>query len=277
MRERNALDDYLKEIGKTPLLKKEEELELARQIEQGDETAREKLIQANLRLVVSIAKGFYRSTSLDFFDLIQEGNMGLIKAVKKFDYRKNFRFSTYAFYSIYRAISIAVVKQGSTIRLPQEVTSVKRRMQNAQEEHLSRYNRYPTDEELVERFNLTPLQIKRSRLGSTSLTLSLDKRMGKKEDVSWADLIADPDAICGEREWRIQVRKESLIGAIEECLNDREKETLTHKYGLNGQAKLTFDKIGNKFGLSRERIRQIEKKALGKLEEYFQEHPVPRN
>jgi len=275
MKKRDSLRDYLKEIGKIPLLTKEEELKLAKQIEQGDETAREKFIQANLRLVVSVAKGFWQSSSLDFFDLIQEGNIGLMIVVKRFDYRRKYKFSTYAFYWIFQAISRAVGNHSFIIRLPQEIIRLKKRIREVEEDYLSLHNRNPNDEELIEILGITANQIRRARFASTNNPLSLDKNI--KEDALFLESIGDPKVVSGDEIWHFEANKKNLTKAMKDRLESEEEEILTLRYGLDGKGGRILKHVGDQFSVSREKIRQREKEAIEKLRKHFDKHPILRN
>jgi|AntAceMinimDraft_18_1070375.scaffolds.fasta_scaffold16171_3 RNA polymerase primary sigma factor len=270
MKRRDSLDDYLKEISRTPLLKRKKEVALFNQIAEGDQKAKDEMIQANLRLVVSVAKEFRSSVFLSFFDIIQEGNIGLIIAVEKFDHTRGFKFSTYAYYWIYSTISRAIRENISTIRVPAGTIALKRKIRRAEEEYLDKHNVIPQDEELAEILNVKIEAVQRARLSSTHATLELDRK-SRREEPSLLDFISDPKALFPieeyERERKMVIRKRILLELIENCLDKREKEIIFLRFGLNGYEKQTLRQIGVKFGVSREWIRQIEKKSLEKLKE----------
>jgi len=270
MKRRDSLDDYLKEISRTPLLKRKKEVALFNQIAEGDQKAKDEMIQANLRLVVSVAKEFRSSVFLSFFDIIQEGNIGLIIAVEKFDHTRGFKFSTYAYYWIYSTISRAIRENISTIRVPAGTIALKRKIRRAEKEYLDKHNVIPQDEELAEILNVKIEAVQRARLSSTHATLELDRK-SRREEPSLLDFISDPKALFPieeyERERKMVIRKRILLELIENCLDKREKEIIFLRFGLNGYEKQTLRQIGVKFGVSREWIRQIEKKSLEKLKE----------
>ena len=262
-----AIDDpvkmYLKDIGKVPLLSAEEEIELAKRIVEGDEFAKNRLCQANLRLVVSIAKKWAASNSLSFLDLIQEGNMGLLKAVEKFDYKKGFRFSTYATWWIKQAITRAIADQSRTIRLPVHMVETINRYARVVRMLTQKLTRDPTIEEVAEEMGISvnkAIEIKRSALDP----ISLESPAGEEEDSKMIDFIEDESAKSPMEVASQNLLREQLLAVID-TLTPREQQVIRERYGLmDGKAK-TLEEVGKEFSVTRERIRQIEAKALRKL------------
>ena len=251
---------YLKEIGKVPLLSSDEEIELAKRMEDGDELARARLAEANLRLVVSIAKK-YLGRGLLFLDLIQEGNLGLIKAVEKFDYRKGYKFSTYATWWIRQAITRAIADQARTIRIPVHMVETINRVTRVSRQMMQELGREPSVEEIAEEMNLSEEKV-REILKVAQEPVSLESPVG--EDSHLGDFIQDENITTPADAAALLLLKEQLDEAMS-ALTDREKEVLRMRFGLNEAQPLTLEQVGKHFNVTRERIRQIEAKALRKL------------
>lgn len=253
---------YLKEIGKVPLLSSDEEIELAKKMEVGDELARARLAEANLRLVVSIAKK-YLGRGLLFLDLIQEGNLGLIKAVEKFDYRKGYKFSTYATWWIRQAITRAIADQARTIRIPVHMVETINKVTRVSRQMMQELGREPSVEEIAEEMNLSPEKV-REILKVAQEPVSLESPVGEEEDSHLGDFIQDDNITTPADAATLLLLKEQLDEAMS-ALTDREKEVLKMRFGLNEAQPLTLEQVGKHFNVTRERIRQIEAKALRKL------------
>lgn len=253
---------YLKEIGRVDLLTAEEEVELATRIEQGDEEAKRRLAEANLRLVVSIAKR-YVGRGMLFLDLIQEGNMGLIKAVEKFDYRKGFKFSTYATWWIRQAITRAIADQARTIRIPVHMVETINKLIRVQRQLLQDLGREPTPEEIGEEMELSPDKV-RDILKIAQEPVSLETPIGEEDDSHLGDFIEDQEAISPSDHAAYEMLKEQLEDVLD-TLTDREENVLRLRFGLDDGRTRTLEEVGKVFGVTRERIRQIEAKALRKL------------
>jgi RNA polymerase primary sigma factor len=253
---------YLKEIGRVDLLSAEEEINLATRIEQGDEEAKRRLAEANLRLVVSIAKR-YVGRGMLFLDLIQEGNMGLIKAVEKFDYRKGFKFSTYATWWIRQAITRAIADQARTIRIPVHMVETINKLIRVQRQLLQDLGREPTPEEIAEDMDLTPEKV-REILKIAQEPVSLETPIGEEDDSHLGDFIEDQDATSPSEHAAYELLKEQLEDVLD-TLTDREENVLRLRFGLDDGRTRTLEEVGKVFGVTRERIRQIEAKALRKL------------
>jgi RNA polymerase primary sigma factor len=253
---------YLKEIGRVDLLSGEEEIELAKRIEQGDEEAKRRLAEANLRLVVSIAKR-YVGRGMLFLDLIQEGNMGLIKAVEKFDYRKGYKFSTYATWWIRQAITRAIADQARTIRIPVHMVETINKLIRVQRQLLQDLGREPTPEEIAEDMDLTPDKV-REILKIAQEPVSLETPIGEEDDSHLGDFIEDQDATSPSEHAAYELLKEQLEDVLD-TLTDREENVLRLRFGLDDGRTRTLEEVGKVFGVTRERIRQIEAKALRKL------------
>ncbi len=253
---------YLKEIGRVDLLSAEEEISLANRIEQGDEEAKRRLAEANLRLVVSIAKR-YVGRGMLFLDLIQEGNMGLIKAVEKFDYRKGFKFSTYATWWIRQAITRAIADQARTIRIPVHMVETINKLIRVQRQLLQDLGREPTPEEIGEDMDLTPDKV-REILKIAQEPVSLETPIGEEDDSHLGDFIEDQDATSPSEHAAYELLKEQLEDVLD-TLTDREENVLRLRFGLDDGRTRTLEEVGKVFGVTRERIRQIEAKALRKL------------
>jgi len=261
-----AIDDpvrmYLKEIGKIPLLTPEEEIELAKRIEQGDEEAKKRLAEANLRLVVSIAKR-YVGRGMLFLDLIQEGNLGLLKAVEKFDYRKGYKFSTYATWWIRQAITRAIADQARTIRIPVHMVETINKLVRVSRQLLQEKGREPTPEEIAKEMNM-PVEKVREILKIAQEPVSLETPIGEEEDSHLGDFIPDDDALAPSEAAAYSMLKEQLLEVLD-SLNEREKKVLKLRFGLEDGRARTLEEVGKEFNVTRERIRQIEAKALRKL------------
>ena len=261
-----AIDDpvrmYLKEIGKVPLLSSEEEIELAKKIEEGSQYAKKKLAEANLRLVVSIAKR-YVGRGMLFLDLIQEGNLGLIKAVEKFDYRKGYKFSTYATWWIRQAITRAIADQARTIRIPVHMVETINKLIRVQRQLLQELGRDPFPEEISKVMDL-PVEKVREIQKIAQEPVSLETPIGEEEDSHLGDFIPDDDAPAPAEAAAFTMLKEQLINVLD-TLTPREEKVLRLRCGLDEGRARTLDEVGKEFNVTRERIRQIEAKALRKL------------
>ncbi|WML45337.1 RNA polymerase sigma factor RpoD [Neobacillus sp. PS3-40] len=253
---------YLKEIGRVDLLSAEEEINLAKRIEDGDEEAKRRLAEANLRLVVSIAKR-YVGRGMLFLDLIQEGNMGLIKAVEKFDYNKGYKFSTYATWWIRQAITRAIADQARTIRIPVHMVETINKLIRVQRQLLQDLGREPTPEEIGEDMDLTPEKV-REILKIAQEPVSLETPIGEEDDSHLGDFIEDQDATSPSEHAAYELLKEQLEDVLD-TLTDREENVLRLRFGLDDGRTRTLEEVGKVFGVTRERIRQIEAKALRKL------------
>ena len=261
-----SIDDpvrmYLKEIGRVPLLTAQQEVELAKRMEAGDEQAQKDLAEANLRLVVSIAKR-YVGRGMLFLDLIQEGNLGLIKAVEKFDYNKGYKFSTYATWWIRQAITRAIADQARTIRIPVHMVETINKLIRVQRQLLQKHGREPTPEEIAEEMEVTGERV-REIMKIAQEPVSLETPIGEEEDSHLGDFIEDHDAPAPADAASFMLLKEQLAEVLG-TLTDREKRVLKLRFGLEDGKARTLEEVGKSFNVTRERIRQIEAKALRKL------------
>ena len=253
---------YLKEIGKVPLLSAEEEIELASRIEQGDQEAKKKLAEANLRLVVSIAKR-YVGRGMLFLDLIQEGNLGLLKAVEKFDYRKGFKFSTYATWWIRQAITRAIADQARTIRIPVHMVETINKLIRVERQLLQELGREPTPDEIAKEMEMDVDKV-REIMKIAQEPVSLETPIGEEEDSHLGDFIPDDDAPAPAEAAAYTMLKEQLMDVLD-TLTPREEKVLRLRFGLDDGRARTLEEVGKEFKVTRERIRQIEAKALRKL------------
>ena len=253
---------YLKEIGKVPLLSADEEIDLAKRMEEGDEDAKKRLAEANLRLVVSIAKR-YVGRGMLFLDLIQEGNLGLIKAVEKFDYRKGYKFSTYATWWIRQAITRAIADQARTIRIPVHMVETINKLIRVSRQLLQELGREPTPEEIAEEMKL-PVERVREILKISQEPVSLETPIGEEEDSHLGDFIQDDNVPVPADAAAFTLLKEQLVEVLS-TLTDREQKVLRLRFGLDDGRARTLEEVGKEFNVTRERIRQIEAKALRKL------------
>ena len=253
---------YLKEIGKVPLLSAEEEIELAKRMENGDEAAKKRLAEANLRLVVSIAKR-YVGRGMLFLDLIQEGNLGLIKAVEKFDYRKGYKFSTYATWWIRQAITRAIADQARTIRIPVHMVETINKLIRVSRQLLQELGREPTPEEIAEEMDMSVERV-REILKISQEPVSLETPIGEEEDSHLGDFIQDDNVPVPADAAAFTLLKEQLVEVLS-TLTDREQKVLRLRFGLDDGRARTLEEVGKEFNVTRERIRQIEAKALRKL------------
>ncbi len=253
---------YLKEIGKVPLLSAEEEIELARRMEEGDEDAKKRLAEANLRLVVSIAKR-YVGRGMLFLDLIQEGNLGLIKAVEKFDYNKGFKFSTYATWWIRQAITRAIADQARTIRIPVHMVETINKLIRVSRQLLQELGREPLPEEIAKELDM-PVDRVREILKISQEPVSLETPIGEEEDSHLGDFIQDVNVPVPAEAAAATLLKEQLDEVLS-TLTDREQKVLRLRFGMNDGRARTLEEVGKEFDVTRERIRQIEAKALRKL------------
>lgn len=261
-----GLDDpvrmYLKEIGKVPLLSAEEEIEYAKRMENGDEEAKKRLAEANLRLVVSIAKR-YVGRGMQFLDLIQEGNLGLIKAVEKYDYRKGFKFSTYATWWIRQAITRAIADQARTIRIPVHMVETINKLVRVQRQLLQELGREPSPEEIAENMDI-PVERVREIQKISQEPVSLETPIGEEEDSHLGDFIQDDNVPVPAEAAASTLLKEQLVEVLS-TLTDREQKVLRLRFGMDDGRARTLEEVGKEFNVTRERIRQIEAKALRKL------------
>jgi len=253
---------YLKEIGKVPLLSAEEEIELAQKMEQGDQEAKKRLAEANLRLVVSIAKR-YVGRGMLFLDLIQEGNLGLIKAVEKFDYRKGYKFSTYATWWIRQAITRAIADQARTIRIPVHMVETINKLIRVSRQLLQELGREPSPEEIAEEMNM-PAERVREILKISQEPVSMETPIGEEEDSHLGDFIEDDNVPAPADAAAFTLLKEQLVEVLG-TLTEREQKVLRLRFGLDDGRARTLEEVGKEFNVTRERIRQIEAKALRKL------------
>ena len=259
---------YLREIGRVPLLTAEEEIELSKRFEKGDKKAKDKLTESNLRLVVSIAKK-YIGRGLSLLDLIQEGNQGLIRAVEKYDWRKGFKFSTYATWWIRQAITRAIADQARTIRIPVHMVETINKLYRTSRRLMQELGREPTPEEVGEELELEPDRV-REIFKIAQETTSLEKPVGEDEESMLGDFIPDENALSPVDQASKQLLKDHLDEVLD-TLSDREKKVLRLRFGLDGTKPMTLEEVGKVFGVTRERIRQIEANAIRKLK-----HPSRR-
>jgi RNA polymerase primary sigma factor len=259
----DSLRLYLREIGKVPLLTADQEVSLAKRIERGDMSAKTHMIEANLRLVVSIAKG-YLGRGLTFLDLIQEGSLGLIRAVEKFDYRKGYKFSTYATWWIRQAVTRAIADKARTIRIPVHMVEKLNKVVHIERQLVQRLGREPNAEEIADELEMTPEEV-REILRMAQLPVSLEKPIGEEEDSSLGDFVEDESAESPFDTAQLSLRR----GDIEQALHAlplRERQVIALRFGLHGGPPQTLEEVGRAFGVTRERIRQIENNTLKKLE-----------
>lgn len=259
----DAVKMYLKDIGKVPLLTGEEEIDLAKRMLDGDMYAKNKLSESNLRLVVSIAKRYVGKTSMQFLDLIQEGNIGLLKAVEKFDYTKGFRFSTYATWWIRQSITRAIADQARTIRIPVHMVETINKLNRTTRQLLQKFGRDPTTAEIAEAMGVTEDKV--SEVQRIALDpISLESSIGEEQDSKIQDIVEDENALSPMEVTEQTLLKEQLLAVIE-TLTPREQKVIRLRYGLDDGHPRTLEEVGREFNVTRERIRQIEAKALRKL------------
>jgi RNA polymerase primary sigma factor len=259
----DSLRLYLREIGKVALLTAEQEVSLAKRIERGDMTAKQQMIEANLRLVVSIAKG-YLGRGLSFLDLIQEGSLGLIRAVEKFDYRKGYKFSTYATWWIRQAVTRAIADKARTIRIPVHMVEKLNRVVHIERQLVQRLGREPKPEEIAKELAMTADEV-RDILRMAQLPVSLEKPIGEEEESELGDFVQDEQAESPFETATMTLRREDVERALD-SLPERERKVIELRFGLKGEQPCTLEEVGRAFGVTRERIRQIENNTLKKLE-----------
>jgi RNA polymerase primary sigma factor len=258
----DALQLFLKDIGKVDLLTAAQEVELAKRIERGDHGAKQEMVEANLRLVVSIAKK-YRNQGLPFLDLIQEGTIGLVRAAEKFDYRKGFKFSTYATWWIRQAVARALADKARTIRMPVHVVEKLNKIVRSERKMRAELGREPTAAEIGKDLDLTPDEVEQIRR-SAQTPVSLEKPVGDEDESEFGHFLTDENLPLPDEEAEITLRKETLRKILG-TLSSRERQVLELRYGLDGQHPRTLDEVGRAFNVTRERIRQIENQSLKKL------------
>jgi RNA polymerase primary sigma factor len=259
----DSLQLFLKDIGKVSLLTAAQEVEISKRIERGDHRAKQEMIEANLRLVVSIAKN-YRNQGLPFLDLIQEGTIGLVRAAEKFDYRKGFKFSTYATWWIRQAVARALADKARTIRMPVHVVEKLNKIGRAERKLISELGREPSAEEIATELELEPDEVEQIRM-SAQVPVSLEKPVGDDEESEFGHFLADQAAALPDEAAETTLRKETLKRVLE-SLSARERRVLELRYGLDGQHPRTLDEVGRTFNVTRERVRQIENQSLKKLQ-----------
>ncbi len=259
----DSLRLYLREIGKVPLLTADQEVSLAKRIERGDQRAKQHMIEANLRLVVSIAKG-YLGRGLTFLDLIQEGSLGLIRAVEKFDHRKGFKFSTYATWWIRQAVTRAIADKARTIRIPVHMVEKLNKVVHIERQLVQRLGREPRPEEVAVELEMSVEEV-REILRMAQLPVSLEKPIGEEEDSSLGDFVPDDQAESPFDTASLSLRREDIELALG-SLPERDRKVIELRYGLLGEAPCTLEEVGRAFGVTRERIRQIENNTLKRLE-----------
>ena len=259
----DSLRLYLREIGKVALLTADQEVSLAKRIERGDMAAKTQMTEANLRLVVSIAKG-YLGRGLSFLDLIQEGSLGLIRAVEKFDYRKGYKFSTYATWWIRQAVTRAIADKARTIRIPVHMVEKLNKVVHIERQLVQRLGREPNAEEIAEELEMTPEEV-REILRMAQMPVSLEKPIGEEEDSSLGDFVQDEAAESPFDTAQLSLRREDIEMALG-ALPERERQVIELRFGLYGGPPRTLEEVGRAFGVTRERIRQIENNTLKKLE-----------
>jgi RNA polymerase primary sigma factor len=258
----DALQLFLKDIGRVPLLTAAQEVELAKRIESGDHAAKRKMVEANLRLVVSIAKG-YRGRGLPFLDLIQEGTIGLVRAVEKFDWRRGFKFSTYATWWIRQAVTRALADKGRTIRIPVHVVEKLNQISRAERLLVGQLGREPTAGEIAHAAGLSAAEVE-DILRSAQPIVSLEKPVGEEEESELVRFLADESSAAPEQAAAAALREKALRDLLDQ-LTYRERRVLELRYGLGGEKPRTLDELGRMFNVTRERIRQVESQSLQKL------------
>ena len=258
----DSLQLFLKDIGKVDLLTAAQEVELAKRIERGDHRAKQEMVEANLRLVVSIAKR-YRNQGLPFLDLIQEGTIGLVRAAEKFDHRRGFKFSTYATWWIRQAVARALADKGRTIRMPVHVVEKLNRILRAERKLRAEYGREPSSEEIARELELSPEEVEGIRRTSQA-PVSLEKPVGDDDESEFGHFIEDESEPLPDEVASLTLRNEALERVLKK-LNERERRVLELRFGLNGESPSTLDEVGRAFNVTRERVRQIENQSLKKL------------
>jgi len=259
----DSLRLYLRSIGRVELLTADEEISLAKRIERGDMVAKQQMVEANLRLVVSIAKG-YLGRGLSFLDLIQEGSLGLIRAVEKFDYRRGFKFSTYATWWIRQAVTRAIADKARTIRIPVHMVEKLNKVVHVERQLVQEFGREPEAEEIARELQWTAREVK-DILRIAQLPISLEKPIGEEEDSELGDFVEDDTAESPFEMASENLRRENVSKALD-ALPQREREVIEMRYGLKGHQARTLEEVGRAFGVTRERIRQIENNTLKKLQ-----------
>jgi RNA polymerase primary sigma factor len=259
----DSLRLYLRAIGKVELLTAEQEVSLAKRIERGDMNAKEQMVKANLRLVVSIAKG-YLGRGLTFLDLIQEGSLGLIRAVEKFDYRRGYKFSTYATWWIRQAVTRAIADKARTIRIPVHMVEKLNNVVHVERQLVQKLGREPTPEEIAAELRCSPREV-RDVLRISQLPISLEKPIGEEEDSALGDFVEDETAESPFESATVIMQREDVWRALN-ALPERERQVIEMRYGLTGERPYTLEEVGQAFGVTRERIRQIENNTLRKLQ-----------
>ena len=258
----NSIKIYMREMGQFSMLSADEEVKLAHRIAEGDQSAKNELVEANLRLVVSLAR-HYQGCGLSYQDLIQEGNIGLIKAAEKFDVSKGFRFSTYASWWIKQALSRAIADQSRTIRIPVHMTENINKFKKTERELLSKLNREPKIKEIADAMGISEKQAKEIQSYIIEPT-SLDIQVGDDDDTTIGSFIEDTHFVNPESAY-IKESNGDVVNAVLDTLSDREANILRLRFGIGGKKAMTLEEVGKEYGLTRERIRQIEAKALRKL------------